>query len=194
MIRSTVAAYSGRLYPSDEVEYNDPNFISNDVAVAKQTIGTTLAMLTGIIHLILALVHAGAASKFLSDVVVAAFTTGAAFHIVITQINPMLGIRLPPNQSLFKLINVSKSKAQPKLSCFKRVTLILFLLVSKYFILLFSNITKTNIATMIISIISMIVLFVVKQFINRRYAKKLIAPVPIELVVVSGNLLKLALK
>ena len=34
----------------------------------------------------------------------------------------------------------------------------------------------------------MIILFVVKQFINRKYAKKLIAPVPIELVVVSARL------
>ena len=133
MIASAVSSYSGRLYPSETVEFNDPNFISNNVVLAKQTIGVTLAFLTGIIQLILAVCHAGAASKFLSDVVVAAFTTGAAYHIVISQINQLLGIRLPPNQSIFKIINVSSFSGHLISTCiqFNLLTLVhLFLFFS----------------------------------------------------------------
>ena len=54
----------------------------------------------------------------------------------------------------------------------------------KDFIEIFKNIGKTNIATLIVSIISMIFLYIVKMHINERFKKKMIAPIPVELIVV----------
>jgi hypothetical protein len=42
----------------------------------------------------------------------------------------------------------------------------------------------TNLATLIISIISFIFIFCVKYFINERYKEKMFAPIPIDLIVV----------
>lgn len=50
--------------------------------------------------------HAGVVTKYLSDVIVAAFTTGAAYHIVVSQINSLLGIILLHEDIPFKLIEV----------------------------------------------------------------------------------------
>jgi solute carrier family 26 protein len=47
------------------------------------------------------------------------------------------------------------------------------------------KIGKTNVPTLVVSIIAMTALYVVKHFINERFKKKLPAPFPIELVVVA---------
>ena len=54
------------------------------------------------------------------------------------------------------------------------------------YIQIFSHIAKTNFATLIISVISMVVIYCVKHFINERYKAKLIVPVPIDLIVVNA--------
>ncbi len=49
---------------------------------------------------------------------------------------------------------------------------------------IFTEIKHTNIATLIISIISMIFLYVIKHFINEKYKSKMPVPIPVELIVV----------
>ena len=50
------------------------------------------------------------------------------------------------------------------------------------------KITLVNPVTCLISLVSFILFYVVKVFVNEKYAKKLIAPVPIEiLVVITGT-------
>ena len=49
---------------------------------------------------------------------------------------------------------------------------------------IFAAITKINWATVIISVISIVVIYCVKKFINEKFKKKLPAPIPIELIVV----------
>jgi MFS superfamily sulfate permease-like transporter len=41
-----------------------------------------------------------------------------------------------------------------------------------------------NLVTFIISIVSIVILFLVKHFVNMKYKEKLIAPIPIELIVI----------
>lgn len=49
---------------------------------------------------------------------------------------------------------------------------------------IFSGIGKINWATVIISVISIVIIYCVKRFINEKFKKKLPAPIPIELIVV----------
>ena len=54
----------------------------------------------------------------------------------------------------------------------------------KNFIEIFKQIGNTNITTLLVSIISMVFLYIVKIHINERFKKKMIAPIPVELIVV----------
>ena len=57
-------------------------------------------------------------------------------------------------------------------------------------IAIFSAIAKTNIATLVISIVSMTFIYTVKHFVNEKFKSKMIAPIPVDLiVVVVGTLL-----
>jgi len=49
----------------------------------------------------------GFIASYLSDPVVSGFTTGAAVHVVIGQIKPILGLNLPPKPGLFSLVKVN---------------------------------------------------------------------------------------
>lgn len=89
----------------------------------------------------------------------AAFTTGAAYHIVTSQVNILLGIKLHNLDIPFKLIGD--------------------------YIEIFSNIAHTNLATLVISLISMIFIYCVKHFINERFKDKMLVPIPVDLIVVS---------
>ena len=53
-----------------------------------------------------AILHVGFVTKYLSDIIVAAFTTGAAYHIVTSQINILLGLKVERVEIAFVLIGV----------------------------------------------------------------------------------------
>lgn len=61
------------------------------------------------------------------------------------------------------------------------------LFILKEFIEIFKNISKTNLATLIISLVSMVFLYIVKVHINEKYKEKLPIPVPVELILVNSN-------
>lgn len=69
-------------------------YLSNDPVEAKILIAGTLALLVGIIQILFAIFHFGVVTKYLSDSIVNGFTTGAAFHVVVSQIPTLLGIKL----------------------------------------------------------------------------------------------------
>jgi MFS superfamily sulfate permease-like transporter len=73
-------------------------------------------------------------------------------------LNTLLGIKLHNTDTAFKIIGELIEK--------------------------FTEIKHTNIATLIVSIISMIFLYVIKHFINEKYKSKLPVPIPVELIVV----------
>jgi MFS superfamily sulfate permease-like transporter len=65
-----------------------------------------LTLLVGLIQAFFAVFHVGFVAKYLSDVIVTGFTTGAAFHIILSQVNPFLGISAGKVTTCFKLIGV----------------------------------------------------------------------------------------
>jgi MFS superfamily sulfate permease-like transporter len=82
------------------------NYISNDPIEAKIQISMVLAFMTGIIQVIFAVLHFGVVTKYLSDSIVNGFTTGAAFHVVVSQISTLLGIKLGDTHIPFVLVGV----------------------------------------------------------------------------------------
>lgn len=71
-------------------------------------IGTALCFAVGLIRLVMGLLKLGIFSVILSDQMVSAFSTGAAFHVVTSQIPSVLGLRDKSASGPFKLIYVSK--------------------------------------------------------------------------------------
>ena len=85
------------------------HFLSENREEAKIMIATTLAFLVGLIQISLAIIHAGVVTKYLSDAIVAGFTTGAAYHIVVSQLGAILGIALHHDtDNPFKLTDVRR--------------------------------------------------------------------------------------
>lgn len=132
MVISSINRYSGILYPSQTDSAmlgnsshgasghassshgaspagNPANYISNDPVQAKLLIAMTLSIVSGVIQVIFSVLHIGFVTKYLSDSIVNGFTTGAAFHVVVSQISTLLGIKLGDNHIMFVIVGVSIS-------------------------------------------------------------------------------------
>lgn len=130
MVISSLGKYNGILYPSQQDAHGGGGslnktatghsapilahavvgtslYLSNDPVEAKILIAGTLALLVGIIQCLFAIFHFGVVTKYLSDSIVNGFTTGAAFHVVVSQIPTLLGIKLGEGHLPVVLIGVS---------------------------------------------------------------------------------------
>ena len=160
--------YMRDIHRLDSDDDDSKHFISNDPVEAKIMIASALSLLVAAIQIVLAIFHAGVVTKYLSDVIISAFTVAAAYHIVASQFSSLLGIAIGHENLPFKIAeNIYEIAIRIK---------------------------TINWATVIISLVSMVVLFLVKHFINHKYQEKLIAPFPIELVIVSAFLCQLVSK
>jgi MFS superfamily sulfate permease-like transporter len=81
-------------------------YISSNPVEAKVMIAMTLAILSGIIQIIFSILHIGFVTKYLSDSIVNGFTCGAAFHVVVSQISTLLGIKLGDTHIPFVIVGV----------------------------------------------------------------------------------------
>jgi len=84
------------------------HYLSNDPAQARIMVGSALALVAGLIHLAMAILHFGYVTVYLSDSIVQGFTTGCAIHIITSQIPPLLGIKIPTVNGQSKVIKVKK--------------------------------------------------------------------------------------
>ncbi|XP_014783600.1 prestin [Octopus bimaculoides] len=124
----------------------------------KEGVAMTTSLLAGLILLLMGVCRLGFITAYLSESFFSAFTSAAAVHIATSQISSMLGLSIKKYSGLFKIIYTYRD--------------------------IFLNITKTNIAELIMSIICIIILLLVKSCINDRFKHKLKSPIPIELIVV----------
>lgn len=121
MVKAFIDSSEGKLYPTKhELAGNltltdtgnftgNPNYLSNDPEEAKVLIGMALSFYSGIIQVLFGICHVGFVTKYLSDVIVAAFTTGAAYHIVVSQLNSLLGIEMHMMDTPFKMTGVRET-------------------------------------------------------------------------------------
>lgn len=115
MILTSTNKYEGVLFPmgSDSVNttYNgsvpyDPAFISGDPVEARVLISMVLSLSSGIILMLMAVLHFGFITKFLSDAIVGGLSVGAVFQVIISQIKVLLGIKLNPLTIPFVFVGV----------------------------------------------------------------------------------------
>lgn len=133
-------------------------------------VGTAVCLIVGIWQVILSIFRLGSLSVLLSQTLVSGFTTGAAVHVLTSQIRNLLGIEAKRNSGPFKIIYS--------------------------YIDLFVSLPNLNVAATILSV-SFIILLVtfnelVKPYLQKKFNSTI--PFPIELlVVIAGTLLSMFL-
>lgn len=130
----------------------------------------------------------GFLSTYLSEPIVKAFTSAAAFHVTISQLQSMLGLRLPRHTGTFSLFKVKSSA-----SWWRRSVLIgaksyfcslITVLCAQTLASVMENLPHTNMAELLISLVCLAILVPVKEL-NMRFRKRLRTPIPVEILTVS---------
>uniref|UniRef100_A0A8B9D4L7 Solute carrier family 26 member 3 n=1 Tax=Anser cygnoides TaxID=8845 RepID=A0A8B9D4L7_ANSCY len=119
-------------------------------------VAASVTFLSGIFQLLLGILQFGFIVIYLSHSLISGFTTAAAIHVVVSQLKFMLQLSVPGFNKPFGIIYTLES--------------------------VFSQITDTNIADLITSLLVLLIVFAVKEL-NDRYKAKLPTPIPIELIV-----------
>ncbi|XP_043081488.1 solute carrier family 26 member 10 [Puntigrus tetrazona] len=120
-------------------------------------VASAVAFLSGIMMLCMCGLQLGFLSTYLSEPIVKAFTSAAAFHVTVSQLQSMLGLRLPRYAGAFSLFKTLASVME--------------------------NVPHTNLAELVISLLCLAVLVPVKE-INSRFRERLRTPIPVEIITV----------
>ncbi|KAJ8258319.1 hypothetical protein COCON_G00173310 [Conger conger] len=121
------------------------------------TVAATTTVLGGAIQVILGMVRFGFVGTYLSEPLVRAYTTAAAFHAVVAQLKYVFDVSpkrfIGPFSMVYTLIDLC------------------------------SLLPQTQVATLLVSLVSMVVLIVAKEL-NSKFSHKLPVPIPVELIVI----------
>ncbi|CAK6959982.1 prestin [Scomber scombrus] len=120
-------------------------------------VAVVLTTLVGIIQFIFGLLRFGFVAIYLTEPLVRGFTTAAAVHVVVSQLKYLLGVKT--------------QRFSGPLSAIYSVNAV------------FSDITSTNITTLILGLVCLVFLYIIKDL-NERFKKKLPIPIPGEIIVV----------
>ncbi|NXO76659.1 S26A3 protein, partial [Sitta europaea] len=144
-----------RLVPDDSNGNGNSTNISaiNDERVM---VAASVTFLSGVVQLLLGIFQFGFIVIYLSQSLISGFTTAAAIHVLVSQLKFMFQLPVPGFNKPFGIIYTLES--------------------------IFSQISKTNIADLVTSLVVLLIVFVVKEM-NDRYKEKLPTPIPIELLV-----------
>ncbi|XP_070802801.1 prestin [Pituophis catenifer annectens] len=159
VISLMIGGVAVREVPDELFEMADTNSTNGTDArdAMRVKVAVAVTLLSGIIQLCLGLLRFGFVAIYLTEPLVRGFTTAAAVHVFTSQLKYLLGINIKrfsgPLSVLYSLIAV------------------------------FSNITKTNTATLVVGLICIVLLLSGKE-INDRFKKKLVVPIPLEIIVV----------
>ncbi|XP_062827159.1 solute carrier family 26 member 10 isoform X3 [Anolis carolinensis] len=132
--------------------------VPNEVALLEgQRIGVAAAMafLVGLLMIAMFTLRLGFLSTYLSEPVVKAFTSGAALHVVVSQLQSLLGLPLPRPDGCFAIFQILASVVEA--------------------------LPLTNIAELLISGLCLAVLVPIKE-INNRFRSRMWVPIPGEII------------
>ncbi|XP_061469377.1 sulfate transporter-like [Rhineura floridana] len=121
------------------------------------TVGTALTFLVGIYQILLGVFQLGFLSVYLSEPLLSGFVTGSSLTILTSQMNLLLGLKIPRHDGVGSLILT--------------------------WVDIFRYISKTNICDLVTSLISLALIVPVKE-INNFFKDKMKVPFPMELLVV----------
>ena len=148
--------------PKTAILSMDLNDTNSSLASAKSytaiQVAATVAFMTGIWEILLGILQLGALSVFLSDMLVSGFTTGAAVHVLTSQVKYIFGLNITRYNGPLKIIYTYQE--------------------------IFSKMYEANPAVMITSSITIVVLIFNNQVLKPRLRKKTAFPIPIELIAV----------
>ncbi|KAG7471877.1 hypothetical protein MATL_G00102650 [Megalops atlanticus] len=139
------------------VDLNSSSAEMADIEVQRIGVASAVAFLSGIMMICMFSLQLGFLSTYLSEPIVKAFTSAAAFHVTISQLQSMLGLRLPRHTGPFSL--------------FKTLASVL------------ENLPHTNLAELLISVVCLAVLVPIKE-VNTRFRQRLRTPIPVEILTV----------
>uniref|UniRef100_A0A8C2GKZ6 Solute carrier family 26 member 3 n=1 Tax=Cyprinus carpio TaxID=7962 RepID=A0A8C2GKZ6_CYPCA len=152
-----VGAVVTRLVPDGGPPANITGFEGLSMEQQRVLVASSVTFVMGAFQLIMGLLQVGFIVMYLSETLVSGFTTAAAVHILVSQLRFVLGLDFPgvngPLAIVYTLENV------------------------------FSDITNTNVADLVTSIVIMALVLIVKE-INDRFKSKLPVPIPIEVITV----------
>uniref|UniRef100_A0A3Q1BT96 SLC26A/SulP transporter domain-containing protein n=1 Tax=Amphiprion ocellaris TaxID=80972 RepID=A0A3Q1BT96_AMPOC len=140
------------------LEMNSSSSEAADFEAQRIGVASAVALLSGIIMLCMFGLQLGFLSTYLSEPIVKAFTSAAAFHVTVSQLQSMLGLRLPRHTGTFSLFKTLASVME--------------------------NLPHTNTAELLISLVCLAILVPVKE-INMRYRHRLRTPIPVEILTVT---------
>ncbi|XP_049879425.1 solute carrier family 26 member 10 isoform X2 [Pectinophora gossypiella] len=132
-------------------------------AYSPMQIVSVVCFTVGLFQMIMWALRLGAVSTLLSEPLVSGFTTAASFQVLASQLKDLFGIHLPKHSGNYKVIQTLYDLA--------------------------TMITKTNIAALVISIFTCLVVTINNEILKPKVAKRSRVPIPIELLaVVTGTL------
>lgn len=130
----------------------------SELDAEKMALAASVCFLVGVIQVLFGVFRLGFVTTYMGDSLVSGFTTGAAVHVFTSQVKYIFGLKIKRFPNLFQIFNTYRA--------------------------IFENIGKTNSATVIMSAICIVILYLVKVQVNQRFKNKLKIPIPIELIVV----------
>uniref|UniRef100_A0A914X8V7 STAS domain-containing protein n=1 Tax=Plectus sambesii TaxID=2011161 RepID=A0A914X8V7_9BILA len=136
--------------------------LTNDTSNADEeltaiAVVSTITLGIGLVQLLMALLRLQFLTSYLSDQVVSGFTTGAAVHVFVTQLDDIFGIKIPKRSGLG------------------------YLFLTLYDIVL--TIPKANTVSVLVSVCSIAFLYIGKEYVNPLVKKKIPVQIPFELIV-----------
>ncbi|XP_072921399.1 chloride anion exchanger-like [Hemitrygon akajei] len=147
-----------RMVTDDSLGANSTIFPADMSKEERQVwVAGSVTFLSGIFQLALGFLQVGFIVIYLSDSLISGFTTAAAIHVLVSQLKFVFQLTVPGFSGPLSLIYTLKH--------------------------IFTHITESNVADVIISVIIMSVVFVFKE-INDRFKSKLPVPIPIEVIMV----------
>uniref|UniRef100_A0A4W3IUW4 Solute carrier family 26 member 10 n=1 Tax=Callorhinchus milii TaxID=7868 RepID=A0A4W3IUW4_CALMI len=85
---------------------NITNIQEAEIEKQRIAVASAVTLLSGLIMIAMFVLQLGVLSTYLSDPIVKAFTSGAAFHVTVSQLSTMLGLRLPRFTGLSTIFKV----------------------------------------------------------------------------------------
>ncbi|XP_063234743.1 pendrin-like isoform X2 [Bacillus rossius redtenbacheri] len=159
----TVTQYAAEEPPALPGNNGTAALVNGDLPVYSPVqVATAVAFMVGIYQVVMHVFRLGVVCTLLSDTLVNAFTTASAVHVFTSQVKDLMGLDISRYQGVFKVVYT--------------------------WIEIFKEITTTNVAAVVMSAVTILVL--VTNDYMKPYVKKVSKlPVPIELVVVVAGTL-----
>lgn len=146
------------------------------------------------LQVLLGLLQLGFLVTYLSEPLVRGYTTGAAIHVIVSQLKYSFGINPTRHNGPLSLIYVRQM--QPLLVAFAACPFethppvwILFFFFCQTVVEVCSLLPQTNIGTLVVSIVAIVCLILAKEL-NAYLSKKIPVPIPVELLGVSTEALR----